>query len=141
MALTPTGSSAKPWVKDGYDAPYPSYRVINGVKPRLEQRVGEWVCKWGRTTQLTCGTILSIYVSVQENGFPPSPATYILVAGGLVDLSQERDSGAPWFSYDTAYGIHKGHLVEMKKTVMMQYTWQRISWGTIPIYSKSTPTT
>jgi streptogrisin C len=104
----PGGSSAKPWVKDGYDAPYPSYRVINGVKPRLEQRVGEWVCKWGRTTQLTCGTILSIYVSVQENGFPPSPATYILVAGGLVDLSQERDSGAPWFSYDTAYGIHKG---------------------------------
>jgi hypothetical protein len=78
------------------------------VKPRLEQRVGEWVCKWGRATQLTCGTFLSIYASVQENGFPPSPATYILVAGGPIDLSQERDGGAPWFSYDSAYGIHKG---------------------------------
>jgi hypothetical protein len=104
----PGGSTAKPWVRDGDNDPYPSYRVINGVKPRLEQRVGEWVCKWGRTTQLTCGTILSIYVSVSGPGLPQTPATYILVAGGFLNLSLGGDSGAPWFSYDKAYGIHQG---------------------------------
>lgn len=75
-------------------------RPITGVRLRASQAVGSSVCKYGRTTGYTCGTIAS--TTLCNNG----SCTYVRVAGGSVNLSEGGDSGGPWFSGNTAYGTH-----------------------------------
>ena len=65
-------------------------RYIYGVKFRSSQSVGEWVCKYGKTTGYACGTI----VDKQFDG------VNVRVNTGV----QEGDSGGPWFWNNTAYG-------------------------------------
>lgn len=65
-------------------------RSITGRKWRGNQIVGEWVCKYGRTTGPGCGSIVDTYfdgVNVRANV--------------VVDYG---DSGGPWFAGNTAYG-------------------------------------
>lgn len=65
-------------------------RTITAKKWRGHQYVGEWVCKYGRTTGPACGRILDTAfdgVNVRTN---------VTVQGG--------DSGGPWFLSNTAYG-------------------------------------
>jgi len=75
-------------------------RAIYGQSPRSYQYVGEYVCKYGITTGASCGTI----VGFNFNG------TYIRVHSDLVDLSEPRDSGGPWYKDYTAYGIMIGDI-------------------------------
>lgn len=84
-------------VRDSTDG---STRAITGIRLRTSQAVGSSVCKFGRTTGYTCGTIAS--TSLCNNG----SCTYVRVAGGTVNLSEGGDSGGPWFSGNTAYGTH-----------------------------------
>ncbi|NJD51578.1 MAG: hypothetical protein FIB07_01790 [Candidatus Methanoperedens sp.] len=90
------------WWNDG------STRNITATKSRNDQRIGEYVCKYGRTTAYTCGYISSkdFNPQTQQN----NAATFIRVdnTGGYNDLSSEGDSGGPWFIGNTAYGTHKG---------------------------------
>lgn len=65
-------------------------RFIYNYKFRSSQYVGEWVCKYGRTTGYGCGQIINTAfdgVNVQVN----IPVSY-------------GDSGGPWFWNNTAYG-------------------------------------
>lgn len=75
-------------------------RSILGTRARSSQTVGSQVCKQGRTTGYTCGTIST--TSYCASG----ACTWVRVAGNGVNLSEGGDSGGPWFSGNTAYGSH-----------------------------------
>lgn len=75
-------------------------RAITATRTRANQVVGGSVCKQGKTTGYTCGTISS--TSYCASGV----CTWIRVAGGSVNLSEGGDSGGPWFLGNTAYGSH-----------------------------------
>jgi hypothetical protein len=77
-----------------------STRSITGTRARTSQAVGSQVCKQGRTTGYTCGTINTI--SYCASG----ACTWVRVAGNGTNLSEGGDSGGPWFSGNTAYGSH-----------------------------------
>lgn len=77
-----------------------STRSITGTRSRGSQTVGSQVCKQGRTTGYTCGTIST--TSYCASG----ACTWVRVAGNGVNLSEGGDSGGPWFSGNTAYGSH-----------------------------------
>jgi hypothetical protein len=75
-------------------------RSITATRSRTSQTVGSQVCKQGRTTGYTCGTISTI--SYCASG----ACTWVRVAGNGTNLSEGGDSGGPWFSGNTAYGSH-----------------------------------
>lgn len=66
-------------------------RYIHDVKFRSSQSMGEWVCKYGKTTGYACGTI----ATTSQDGVNVR-VDYMTVQGG--------DSGGPWFWNNTAYG-------------------------------------
>jgi hypothetical protein len=81
-----------------------NYRYVFSAKHRDYQTVGEWVCKYGWVTGYTCGYII-------DKNFNPGGAmdsTLIRVHNNGVNLSEGGDSGGPWFSLNTAYGLHVG---------------------------------
>ena len=75
-------------------------RSITATRSRTSQTVGSTVCKQGKTTGYTCGTISTI--SYCASG----ACTWVRVAGNGTNLSEGGDSGGPWFSGNTAYGSH-----------------------------------
>jgi hypothetical protein len=77
-----------------------STRSITGTRSRANQTVGSQVCKQGKTTGYTCGTIST--TSYCASG----ACTWVRVAGNGTNLSEGGDSGGPWFSGNTAYGSH-----------------------------------
>lgn len=77
-----------------------STRAITATRSRTSQTVGSQVCKQGKTTGYTCGTIATI--SYCASG----ACTWVQVAGNGTNLSEGGDSGGPWFSGNTAYGSH-----------------------------------
>jgi hypothetical protein len=95
-----------------FDTSTPSYRFVTGTRPRSQQAVGEFVCKFGVTTGHNCGTIESTsFLPPSGPGLWVNPAaTFIYVDGDRhgVDLSEPGDSGGPWFSGETAYGVMSG---------------------------------
>ncbi len=86
-----------------------NYRYVHGTKHRDDQAVGEYVCRYGKKTFYGCGTIFSTYVqpSNKKNCFSNCSfeATFVLVLKTSGILVEEGDSGGPWFSNNTAYGI------------------------------------
>lgn len=79
-------------------------RPVLATRSRNYQPLGQFVCKNGKATGRTCGTIYS-------RSYDPGAAfnaTFIYVKGGTVNLSEEGDSGAPWFVEYDAYGIQSG---------------------------------
>jgi len=79
-------------------------RPVTGTKDRNSQQIGEFVCKYGASTQFTCGYITS--KTVRPSGY--YEAAFIKVHRDGVDLSSGGDSGCPWYKSYTAYGIHHG---------------------------------
>jgi len=77
-------------------------RYVYSTKHRDDQELNEFVCKYGKITGFTCGYII-------DKSFDPGPdyiATFIRIHRDGVNLSEGGDSGGPWFSGNTAYGIH-----------------------------------
>lgn len=74
-------------------------RSCVGTKSRDQQVIGEMVCKYGITTNRTCGTISS----KSFNG------VLIRVEGGTQKLADHGDSGGPWYVGGVAYGITKAY--------------------------------
>lgn len=66
-------------------------RFIYSLKFRASQAVGEWVCKYGKTTGYACGTI----ATTSQDGVNIRVDNMTLQGG---------DSGGPWFWNNTAYG-------------------------------------
>jgi hypothetical protein len=79
-------------------------RYVLGTKGRSQQTNGEYVCKYGVTTDYNCGYIDSKDFRRQKAGQSWS-STWILVDKPGEHLVRPGDSGGPWFSGNTAYGI------------------------------------
>jgi hypothetical protein len=84
--------------------------VITARKQRSEQTRDAFVAKYGVATGYTWGYIRSKNYRFPEVNNPNE--TFIRVHRSGVDLSSAGDSGAPWFSGGTAYGIHVGCATE-----------------------------
>jgi hypothetical protein len=77
-------------------------RNITGTQSRDVQFIGEWVCKYGRSTGFGCGAIAD--KNRTGSGGYDSP-TYIRVQNYGYNLSLEGDSGGPWYTDNIALGI------------------------------------
>lgn len=82
-------------------------RQVTGTQSRDQQVVGSQVCRYGMTTPHRCGLISS--KSYCPSVIPSCSGTFVRVqsTNGL-PLSNGGDSGGPWFSGTTAFGIHTG---------------------------------
>ena len=96
---TAPGNTILPQFFDGS-----SNRSVTGTRSRNSQPLNGFVCKYGKTTGNTCGFIVDKNLSLSF--VPNSSATFIRVSNDGQDLSSGGDSGGPWFSGNTAYGIH-----------------------------------
>ncbi|MCY4417911.1 MAG: S1 family peptidase [Chloroflexi bacterium] len=92
-------------------------RSITSTRSRNSQSVGNYVCKYGKTTGYTCGNIVDKnFQFTDERSDCDDPgncqwkATWIKVHKDGVNLSEGGDSGGPWFSKYTAYGTHSRSL-------------------------------
>ncbi len=82
-----------------------STRAITDVESTPLQSVGDYVCKYGVKTHYTCGSIID--TSYNYNGV----SSFIRVSSSSgTDLSDNGDSGGPWFNSHTAYGVHTDGL-------------------------------
>jgi len=79
-----------------------SNRYIYGTKSRGSMVVGDYVCKYGKTTKYGCGWIENTSYKRTDSGSWCS--TWIRVGNPSYDLSEGGDSGGPWFLGNTAYG-------------------------------------
>ncbi|MBN2002440.1 MAG: hypothetical protein JXA21_03710 [Anaerolineae bacterium] len=83
-------------------------RYVYSTKHRDNQVINEFVCKYGRSTGSGCGYI------IDKNYTPTTPgswcSTFIRVHRDGVDLAEGGDSGGPWFSGNTAYGIMRSQI-------------------------------
>ena len=84
-------------------------RYVHGTKHRNQQTIGEYVCRYGRQTGSACGEIYSKTVKpTNQEGCKSGctfSATFVLVELTSGSLTLGGDSGGPWFSGNTAYGI------------------------------------
>ena len=87
-------------------------RDVTGRCGRTCQSVGEWVCKYGKTTHWTCGKIIGLSYDPQYD--VQMAGTFILVDKDCYGCSNPLinfgDSGGPWVRASTgiAYGISSG---------------------------------
>lgn len=87
----------------------PAYvKTVTGTRSRSAQVINEYVCKYGKSTGLTCGYVKSKTYSPSTQ--PNATATFIRVSNPGLNLSEGGDSGGPWFSGMNAYGIHKAGI-------------------------------
>lgn len=87
------------------------YLLINGKVARADQPIGAYICKSGKTTDMTCG-----YIKTKD--YAPgyvlnAQPTFITAArsdcGNIVDGG---DSGGPVWASDNAWGITSGRTIE-----------------------------
>ena len=96
---TVPGFTLRSWMKVSTSG---TYRNVSGIKSRTDQVVGDYVCKFGKTTGYNCGNIVDKNYQTQ---IPNSTATFIKVHNSSgADLIEPGDSGGPWFNGNTAYG-------------------------------------
>lgn len=100
VLTVPSGDVIKNWVADNTNDATPYYREITSYTNR--GAVGSVVCKKGASTNYTCGTIADRFYSYQGS------ATFILVnsTSTTSKISCGGDSGAAWYSGNTAHGNH-----------------------------------
>jgi streptogrisin C len=72
------------------------YRLVSGTS---NPAVGTAICKYGVSTGQTCDSVVA--VNTCANGY-----CGLTKVGN--DISNEGDSGGPWFFGNTAMGIHHG---------------------------------
>jgi len=103
--LTTPGFVDQPRIYDGiYDSNTPYYRWVKSKTGRGNQPLQSWVCKYGRVTGYNCGTLVDKDYRVSH--FSNANPTFMRVNRSGIDLSQQGDSGGPWFVGTSAWGIH-----------------------------------
>lgn len=91
------------------------YRYVYSTKHRNNQMMNEYICKRGKETGFGCGNIINknhqpACVTKPDGTIICFTSTFIRVHRDGVNLSSGGDSGGPWFSGNTAYGIMRGSL-------------------------------
>ena len=74
--------------------------TITGTVHRNNQIIGSTICKYGRSTHHTCGTLISKTLNT----------TWMRVRNLGITLSDHGDSGGPWYVNHDAYGTHGGSV-------------------------------
>ena len=101
-------------------------RYVYGTESVNDQTVGEYVCKYGITTGFDCGDIVAIdFQPTDQTGcsnYCSFSATFIRVHKDGVDLADVGDSGGPWFSGNTAYGIMRSEFGDDAIYMQIDYT-------------------
>jgi hypothetical protein len=102
-AWAPVTNTIKYW----YDG---STLSITSTTTRASMWINQIVSKYGNTTGYTCGMIKELYDT--PPGIPNVLPTWVRVDNdfGYANFAYFGDSGCPWFSGNTAFGIHWGHL-------------------------------
>lgn len=77
-----------------------AHRNVTGTRSRSNQSVGDYVCKYGKTTGYTCG-----YIETKSYCYDGA-CTWIRVGRNGYNLSEGGDSGGPWFNGGVAHGSH-----------------------------------
>ncbi|NOK63379.1 MAG: hypothetical protein GFH27_549347n66 [Chloroflexi bacterium AL-W] len=102
----PSGFLTESWINisKGYD----QWVRIRGAVYRDQQAIGTYVCKYGKTTGVTCGTIQAKnakpgYIKNGLNTFIRVKAT-----DPSVVMTEGGDSGGPYWSGEFAYGTQTG---------------------------------
>lgn len=98
----PSGSTLKNWVADNINDSTPYYRSITSSISR--PAVGTVVCKYGKTTGYTCGT-------VEANRYlMGGVAAWLLITGSNTNanIACGGDSGGPVYYGSTAAGLVQG---------------------------------
>ena len=112
MAEVFFGSCDVQWHRDANHTAVPKFlatqpccpRAITATRPRGNQAVGNFVCKWGKGSGFTCGNISDVSFAP---GYVPNVApVYIRVRSNGGALSAAGDSGGPWYNGNTGYGVH-----------------------------------
>lgn len=89
---------------------YPYWRYITSRTFRANQAIGAWVCKYGKVTVYTCGTITA--TNVAPGYVPSAQPTYVRVAHSSTYpfQCQGGDSGGPVYQNNSAWGIIEGRI-------------------------------
>jgi hypothetical protein len=89
---------------------YPYWRYITSRTMRANQPIGAWVCKYGKVTVYTCGTITA--TNVAPGYIPNVQPTYVRVAHSSTYPFQCKggDSGGPVYQNSSAWGIVEGRI-------------------------------
>lgn len=106
----PVNDTLRPWAFDGIaGGSTPYYRVVTGTLGRSGQPIGALVCGYGKATAYRCDRIVS--KSFAPSYVPSALSTFIVLHNdNAADISEPGDSGGPWFSGGTAYGIDSGQI-------------------------------
>lgn len=95
------GFTVKNWVNDGVDVTEITSRTF-----WASQSVGQYVCKYGRSTFSTCGTIQQKDYAPGPGCVPNGAATWVRVKSDTgADMMEPGDSGGPVFKGNSAYGV------------------------------------
>lgn len=108
---TAPGFTVRPWAADEYNNngdTTPFYRVITDTRGRANQKIDDFVCKHGRTTDTTCGYIDHKSYRPNYGDGVQFNATFILVRPANEDMGNGGDSGGPVYVGGTALGIVSG---------------------------------
>lgn len=109
------------WWSDG------STRDITAKKGWSNQVIGEYVCKYGKTTHYTCGTIID--KNFAPNYIEDPLPSFIRVTSDTTDLAEPGDSGSPWFLLNTAYGTTSGHIEPGNDAIYMAVNYVESGLG------------
>lgn len=115
----------KPWVKDDTCSDStPCYRIVTGVVNRPEQPINAWVCAYGNTTKFRCGYILD--KDFAPSYIPNATNTWVRVSRAGVDMSEQGDSGGPWYKGGSAFGINSGEQGDIAIYMAINYIDQSV---------------
>lgn len=85
-----------------------SINAVTALKYRGYTAVGDYVCKYGRSSGYACGNIADKNFQPNANYITSPNPTFVRVHRPTFNLSVAGDSGGPWFNENTAYGIMSG---------------------------------
>ena len=79
-------------------------RAVTSRRMNWQLAQGQYVCRFGRSTGQGCGNVDQLNITI------PGFADHLATVTNLTKLDGAGDSGGPWYSINTAVGIHSGHF-------------------------------
>ena len=109
----PSGQTIRNLAYDGTNL-----RYINSGRAWADQSAGDYVCKYGKSTNYDCGEIETKYYQLPGRG-----NKWVLVrnvGGDNSDLAEPGDSGGPFFDGNVGVGVLT-HGVDTTKAIYMAF--------------------
>ena len=104
---TTASLTVKNWAKDNSQDATPGYRAITWRQHRDAMYLGDWLCKYGKSTGFTCGEIVSRHFAPGLY-IPNATETFIQLHNAGQNIIDQGDSGGPVYSAAGAWGLVSG---------------------------------